>query len=143
MAAIKTFKIFISHGFKANEDYDRLVETLDTYFTYGHSVISTPADARHRKLSKSGLESELRTQIRNANIFIALDGLYRQEDPWARYELEYAVSLGKPILALRMRNVKDLSKILENVATLPLGWNPDVLAGSIVKYAVPVQINLK
>jgi hypothetical protein len=143
MASIKTFKIFISHKFKASEDYLRLVETLDEHFSYGHAVISVPADLRYRKMTKAGLEDVLRKQIKNANIFIALDEVYQEENGWARYELEYAVSLGKPILGLRRWKSKEVSEIVENVATLVTGWNPELLVGAIVKYSVPVQINLK
>lgn len=143
MAMIKTFKLFISHGFKSNEDYLRLVEILDSSFPYGHAVISVPSDLRYRKMTKSALEGELRKQIKNANCFIALDCLYLEENDWARYELDYAVSLGKPILALRERNSRGVSKVLDNVANVTLGWNPESLASAILNYSVPVQINLK
>lgn len=143
MASIKTFKIFISHGFKASEDYLRLVETLDERFTFGHAVVSVPADVRYRSMTKAGLEDSLRKQIKGANIFIALDELYQAENAWARYELEYAVSLGKRIIGLRRWKSKEISTLVENVATLVTGWNPETLVGAIVEYSVPVQINLK
>lgn len=143
MAAIKTFKLFLSHGFKPHDDYTRAVELLESYFRYGHAIISLPEDARYRRMDKAGRERELRSQIKNANCFIALDALYLDEDEWARYELEYAVSLGKPIVGIRRWKSRDSSVVLDNVARVVLGWNPEALVSAIVEHSVPVQINLR
>jgi nucleoside 2-deoxyribosyltransferase len=128
---IKSYRIFVSHAFKVSEDYARLSEMIDSSFSLPYSLSSVPADMKYRKMNKLALEGELRRQIAQANCFVALDSLYQADDGWARYELEYAVKTGKPILAIRERKSKDLSSILENASDEVLGWNQEAIMASI------------
>lgn len=139
MPPIKTFKIFISHAFKADADYSRFIELLESYFTYPYAVVSAPEDLKFKKLDKGGRERELRGQIRSANCFIALDSLYMDGNEWARYELEFAVSIGTPVLALRRWKSKEISVLLSNVAGAELGWNPDNIAMAILERSAPAR----
>ena len=133
MPNVAVYKIFITHGFKDHEDYARLVDLLEEYKPVTYTVTSVPSSYKYRGMSKTQLEDQLRAQIKAANCFIALDGVFESSEEWVEYELKAAGKLGVPIIAIRKWKSKDISGEVESFAKTVTGWNIDSIADALRK----------
>jgi hypothetical protein len=97
MPNLLTYKLFISHACEYHDDYYRLVKLLDGASLFKYANYSVPQHDNFGKMSNAELQEELRQQIRPVNCFVALGGVYMSYSEWIQFELDFAVSLGKPI----------------------------------------------
>jgi len=119
------YKLFISHYFKENDEYKRLIELLDDNISIQYSCSSIPVSYKYRSLSKMQLEDQLRMQIKTAHCFLALDGVYLASPEWVEYELKVAGKLGIPIIGIKQMKIKEVSSIISGYAKAVVGWNID------------------
>ena len=125
------YKLFISHYFKENDEYKRLIELLDDNISIQYSCSSIPVSYKYRSLSKMQLEDQLRIQIKSSHCFLALDGVYLASPEWVEYELKVAGKLGIPIIGIKQMKSKDISPIISGYAKIIIGWNIDALVAAI------------
>lgn len=136
MVLRSAYKIFISHGFKENEDYKRLTMLLDDCGLLSYTCSSEPTSYKYRTMSKSQFEEQIRNQIKPANCFIALDETYWLSKEWVEYELKIAGKLGIPIIGLKKWKSKDISDTIESYSKIILGWNIDTIISTIKSYSI-------
>jgi hypothetical protein len=136
MPYLSTYKLFISHAWDYHDDYTRLVNLLDeaSYFKYAN--YSVPKDDKFEKMSKAELQEEIRQQIRPVNCFLALAGVYMSYSEWIQFELDFAVSIGKPIVGIKPWGNTNVSKAVSDVAKEVVGWNTDSIIEAIRKYSI-------
>lgn len=84
--------------------------------------------AQHRK-SKGQRQEAITEQIRHSSIVIIAAGMYVSYSAWIDYEIRTAAAMGKPILAVKPWGNERLPQIVQDSATLIVGWNSD----SVVK----------
>lgn len=126
-------RLFISHAWRYNDKYYRLLELLEDrkYFDfYNHSVPEhDPLDFNR----KSELEALLRNQIRGCNCVLVLAGVYASYREWIQKEIEIANDYGKPIIGIKTWGQERVSAIVLKNATELVGWNTESVINSIRK----------
>lgn len=101
MTGLKTYDLFVSHAWKYNEGYYRLIEMLDAAPRFVFRNYSIPEHDPLGAKTKRELEAALDRQIRPVNCFLAIAGMYVQHREWIQFEIEAAQSYGKPIIGVR------------------------------------------
>lgn len=139
MPALKTYDVFISHAWKYDDDYCRVVDFLAgaNYFTWrNYSVpVHDPVDPKDSK-SKGKLEEALRRQMRPVNVVLIVSGMYTAYSDWIQFEIDYSVLLGKPIIGIRPWGAEKTPKAVSDVAREMVGWQEKSIIDAIRKYAI-------
>jgi hypothetical protein len=136
MPYLSTYKLFISHAWDYHDDYTRLVDLLKNANLFQHSNYSVPKDDKFGRLSTDELKEELRQQIRPVNCFLALGGVYMSYSSWIQFELDFAKSLGKPIICIKPWGNDNVSTAVSSVANQVVGWSTDSIVDAIRKYSI-------
>ncbi|WP_300303128.1 TIR domain-containing protein [Ferrovibrio sp.] len=81
MPALKTYDLFVSHAWRYNDDYYRLVKLLEdasNFYMRNYSVPKhDPAIDPNTQAGKARLKAALEAQIRPVNCVLILAGMYR------------------------------------------------------------------
>lgn len=115
------YHTFISHAWQHHDDYYRLEQMLDAAPNFSWNNLSVP---RHDPILNSDqLTKELNNQMRPAEIFIILAGMYVAHSEWIQYEINFARRIGRPILAIRPWGSMVVPVVVQNGADEIVGWN--------------------
>lgn len=135
MPTLRTYKVFISHAWDYNEDYYRVESMLKkaTYFEWQN--LSVP---EHDPIKNSEeLTYELNAQMRPANVFLILAGMYVAHSDWIQYEINFARRIGRPIIGIRPWASVAMPVAVQNAAAEIVGWNTDSIINAIRYHALP------
>jgi len=131
MPQLHNYKLFISHAWKYNDAYKRMVKFLDeaNHFSYWNYSVPehNPVDANNRVK----LAEELRQQIRPTEIVVILGGMYVSHSDWIQFEIDYAKYLNKPILGIRPWNAQRMPQAIQDTADEIVGWNTSSIVEAI------------
>ena len=124
-------RLFISHSWSYSERYRSMVSLLNNrkYFTWKN--YSVPEDKAFNKMTKAQLQEQLRNQIRPVNCAIIIGGMWTAYSDWIQFEMEFAQSIGKPILGVRPRGAKVMPVAVDAKATKVVNWNADSIVAGI------------
>lgn len=108
-----------------------MVDLLDNrnYFTWTN--YSVPVDKAFESMTKAALQEQLRKQIRPVNCAIIIGGMWANHSDWIKFELDFAVSIGKPILGVRPRGAQLMPMAITEVANKAVNWNSDSIVAGI------------
>ena len=134
MPALFDYGIFISHAWKYDGDYKRIVEFLNNANNFKFSNCSIPENRKFDNMSCAQLKEELKDQIRPASCVLALAGVYMSHSDWIQFELDFAVSINKPIIGIMPWGQSNMSTAVSRVAKEVVGWNTDSIVSAIRKY---------
>jgi hypothetical protein len=95
MPVLRTYQVFISHAWQYSDDYWRVVQFLNEAPNFQWHNLSVPQD---EPVSSERLEYELRNQMRPADVFLIIAGMYVAHSDWIDFELSFARRTGRPIL---------------------------------------------
>jgi hypothetical protein len=98
MPELYTYRIFISHAWKYDDEYYRLERMLLDVPNFSFSNYSVP---RHDPLDTKSIGSKLLDQLRPVQVVIVLAGMYAAHRDWIRYEIEQADRMSKPIIGVK------------------------------------------
>ena len=82
-------------------------------------------------MTKAQLKEQLRNQIRPVNCAIIIGGMWTAYSDWIQFEMEFAESIGKPILGVRPRGAKVMPVAVDAKATKVVNWNADSIVAGI------------
>jgi len=134
MPQLRTYRIFVSHAWKYNEDYHRLIKNLEAALNFKFANYSVP---EHDPVDASNdLNEELRQQIRPVQVVIILGGMYVAYSEWIQFEIDFASSLGKPILGIRPWGAKLMPEAVQTAAHQIVGWNTPTIVKAIRHLAI-------
>ncbi|MCL2129373.1 MAG: TIR domain-containing protein [Treponema sp.] len=136
MPYLPTYKLFISHAWDYHDDYIRLVNLLKEANYFNYANYSVPKDDSFGKMTIVQLKEEIRQQIRLVNCFLALGGVYMSYSDWIQFELDFAVSLDKPIIGIKPWGNTNVSTAVSDVSKEVVGWNTDSIIAAIRKYSI-------
>lgn len=136
MPSLSNYKLFISHAWSYHDDYIRLVNLLNEANYFSWSNYSVPRDDKFGRMTKSQLEEEIRQQIRPVNCFLALAGVYMSNSDWIQFELDFAESIGKPIIGVKPWGNTNVSTAVSRVAKEIVGWNTDSIISTIREHSI-------
>lgn len=124
----KIYHLFISHSWNYSPHYSTLLDWIDRS-DIAFKDYSVPYTDPFTGKSKSQLQEAITEQIRHSSIVIIAAGMYVSYSDWIDYEIRTAAAMGKPILAVKPWGNERLPQIVQDSATLIVGWNSD----SVVK----------
>ncbi|ABN53658.1 MAG TPA: nuclease [Hungateiclostridium thermocellum] len=140
MPNLKIYDLFISHAWKYNDDYYRLVDLLNkapnfkwrNYSVPQHDPVIDPDDPVDQKT----LIEELKGQIRPVNCVLILSGMYAAYSFWIQKEIDISVDYGKPIIGIKPWGQERIPKAVSDVAIEIVGWNTDAIVEAIRKHSL-------
>lgn len=132
MPELHRYRLFISHAWEYSDDYERIVKMLNNAPLFIYSNYSVPKqDPLHCKPSE--LKEQLREQIRPIEVTIILAGMYAAHSDWIQFEIDYADTLGKPILGVKPWGSERVPTAISSVAKEVVGWDTDSIVSAIRK----------
>lgn len=134
MPALKNYRLFISHPWTHDPEYEQLVTLLRsaTYFRWSnYSVpISRPLPGG------STLEEQLLDQIRPVHAVLILAGMYVNHRAWIQKEMDLATSLGKPMIGIIPWRQKRTSTAVRDAVLTMAHWNTSAIVAAIRRHAL-------
>lgn len=113
----QSHRVFISHSWAHEEDYEVIKELLDgaSGFEYfDHSVSSEdPIEAQ----LPNHLRQKLRDQMRSTSVVLVLGGMYVAYSDWIQEEIEMANEMEKPIIGVKPPENDRVPNIVREHAT--------------------------
>lgn len=131
MPFLHNYRLFISHAWRYSEGYNRAVRFLDDANNFIFTNYSVPESKAFQGLSSLQLGEQLKSQMRPAQCVIILAGMYVAHSSWIQYEIDYATSLGKPILGIVPWGAVRTPTAVQNAATRMVNWNSASIVGGI------------
>lgn len=135
MPALRTYKVFISHAWDYYDDYYRIEKFLNNAPNFAWENLSVPE--HDPILNSQQLTYELNNQMRPANVFLILCGMYAAHSDWIQYEINFARRIGRPIIGIRPWGSERIPEVIQNAAVEIVGWNADSIVSAIRTYALP------
>lgn len=133
MPALRTYKVFISHAWDYSDDYYRVAKFLDEAPNFQWQNLSVPT---HDRLSNEDLEYQLRNQMRPADVFLIIAGMYVAHSDWIDFELNFARRTGRPIIGIQKWGSERIPVAIQNAATDIVGWSTTGIVGAIRRHAL-------
>ncbi len=134
MPILRTYKLFISHAWHRSEHYSRVVSWLDEAPNFRWQNLSVP---EHDPAHGDDLEYELRNQMRPADAFVILAGMYAAHSEWIDFELSFARRIGNPIIGVRPWGAERLPAAIQAAAREVVGWSSGSVIAAIRRHAQP------
>ena len=136
MPPLKTYDLFISHAWKYDDDYYRLVTLLQNANYFNWRNYSVPQhDPLHANNARRLAES-LNQQIRPVNIVLIISGMYVYHREWIQYEIKVAQSYNKPIIGIEPWGSQHIPTEVQSAAIAMVGWRTDSIVTEIRMHAI-------
>lgn len=118
----KSYRIFISHSWQYNSNYDRLLEFFQEWELdyYNHSIPSD--DPIHTNGTDRQLIDAIESKLLGVSCVIVLAGVYASYSKWMIKEIEAARSMGKYIIAIEPWASERTSKFVKDNADVIVKW---------------------
>lgn len=133
MPPLKNYQLFISHAWSYNEDYYRIEKWLNEAPNFIWTNLSVP---KHDPIADiERLKYLLNNQMRPAEAFIILAGMYVSHSDWIQYEITFARRTGRRIIGIQPWGSTMTPKAVTDGADEIVGWNRDSIVNAIRKWA--------
>lgn len=134
MPALRTYKIFISHAWDHSADYWRVVQFLNDAPSFRWHNLSVPG---HDPARGANLDYELRNQMRPADVFLIIAGMYAAHSDWIDFELSFARRIGRPVIGIMKWGSERVPEAIQRAAAIVVGWTGSSIVGAIRRHALP------
>lgn len=132
------YNLFISHFWKYSNDYERLESLLKEYpyFMFKNYSVpkQDPLDITGRNY-RAKLKMEIEQQMRTCNVVLVIAGKYASYSDSIDMELDIAIAMNKPIIAIEPWGSTMTSQRAKNVADAVVGWNVSSIVDAIRRYS--------
>lgn len=136
MPSLRDYHILISHSWDYNTDYETIKEWLDDASNFMWTNYSVPITKPLDVNGKRELKEKLRNRISLCSCVIILSGMYVSYSEWIDYEIDTAISLGKPIIGVKPRGHERIPSKVSNNADVMVGWNSSSVVQAVRNYAL-------
>ena len=142
MPSLKTYDLFISHGWKYGDDYNRLVNLLENAPNFNFRNYSAPQHNPLKNLdgstvtNKSQITDAIDRKIKPVNAVLIISGMYYNHSDWMSVELLKALRYNKPIIALLPYHHQNIPFAIRSTAVDVVAWNTDSIINAIRKYSI-------
>lgn len=140
MPLLKTYDLFISHAWKYNEQYYKVVEMLNSAPLFNYRNYSVP---KHDPLidpntdvGKRQLTTLLDKQVRPVNCVLIIAGMYVAHRYWLQTEIDLAQKYSKPIIGIKPWGQERVPLEVQNAADTIVGWNTESIVKAIRTYSI-------
>jgi hypothetical protein len=140
MPYVKTYKLFISHAWAADEDYNRLIELLNDVQTIKVKICSeTQHDpAISDPESVTGLQKlkwHMSDQVRSSNCALIFPGLFVTNNFWTKHMIYFCQMYGVIPLSMALPDGEELHPELAIKTKAVVDWNVASLEAAIKEYS--------
>lgn len=127
----KTYRLFISHSWKHDDAYKKIVGFLDEQGIeyYDHSVPKD--DPVHTNGTAKQLREAIDAKIVGCSGVIILAGVYSSYSKWINEEITISENYKKPILAVEPWAAEKTSVVVKNAADKVVKWNGKSIADAV------------
>jgi hypothetical protein len=116
------YRLFVSHSWDENEDYNRVFEYLEASGTFYYKNTGSP-DAK-RPIDKESQREDLRRQIAQCEVVVIVPGAYKWAPELVLFQMNFAKSADKPIVAMEnFGSTEALPKAIKDLADEVCAWN--------------------
>lgn len=129
------YRLFISHAWRYNSDYNKIIEFLNGAPYCIYSNYSVPKHDQLEAATTSQLKEELRQQIRPVEVVVILAGMYASYSDWIKFEIDYAKEIGKSILGVEPWGSQRIPSVVQTNADEMVGWNTSSIVSAIRRLA--------
>ena len=129
-AVPKRFGVFVSHAWDYDH-YRRIENMLDEAEDFEYRNYSVPEHDPLQARTDRALEEALYNQIRPASVVVILAGMYVPYRRWIQKEIDIAVEMNKPIIAVAPRGSQRMPQEVQEVADEIVGWNTASIVDAI------------
>ena len=140
MPRLKTYDLFLSHAWKYNDHYYRLIEMLkdaNNFYFRNYSVpIHNPLIDPNTIVGKNKLISLLDKQVKPVNCVIILVGMYAAHSDWIINEVTLANNYNKPIIGIYPWGQQNIPRFIKNTATELVGWRTNSIVDAIQRNSI-------
>ncbi len=140
MPALRNYYLFISHAWRHNDDYYRLVSLLNSaaYFEYRNYSVPQhdPLIDPNTPVGQARLSALIEQQIRPVQCVLVIAGMYAAHRFWIDKEIAFAQSFGKPIVGLVPWGQERVPLSVQSAAVEMVGWNTASIVGAVRRRAI-------
>lgn len=131
MPYLHNYRLFISHAWKYSDRYKRAVSFLNGANNFLWTNYSVPEDDAFPSMSNTELAEAMCRQIRPVQCVIIVSGMYINHSDWIQYEMDFAKSLGKPILGIKRWGEQRTPQKVVECADEMVAWNSASIVAAI------------
>lgn len=124
-------RLFISHSWSYNERYNSMVSLLINRPYFEWTNYSVPEVKAFAPMVSEAMKEQLRNQIRPVQCVIIIGGMWTNHSDWIQFEMDFARSIGKPILGVRPRSALVMPTAVVAVSNKVVYWNADSIVAGI------------
>lgn len=134
MSQANPIRVFVTHAWENEDDYQRVFEYLESSRNFFYRNCSTPE--KRPVGDKEALREDLRRQIAAAEVVIALPSLYSKHQDLLMFQLLYAQASDKPVVLLKYFGSQlAVPKPLAQMADDTVDWDERALVDSLRREA--------
>jgi hypothetical protein len=131
MPYLHTYRLFISHAWRYSEGYMRISRFINESANFSWSNYSVPESKAFSGLNSNQLGEQLKSQIRPVQCVVILAGMYVNHSAWIQYEIDFAKSLGKPIVGVIPWGAVRTPLAVQIAANEMVSWNSASIVSAI------------
>ena len=130
MSQNNPIRLFVTHAWEVSDDYLRIFEYLESARNFFYKNLSAPDKAPAG--GKEADREELRRQMAQAEVVIALPGLYAKQSELLLFELTFAKASDKPVVLMRPFGANAvLPKQVTDFSDVIVDWDGRALVDAI------------
>ena len=127
-------RIFVTHAWAESDEYLRVFEYLEAPGTFYYANTSQPRS--RRPTDRESEREELRRQIAPCEALIALSSVYRAAPELLSFQLHFAKSADRPVIALEsFGSIEPIPKAIRDLADEIVPWNERELIDALRRQA--------
>lgn len=133
MSEENPIKVFVSHAWEPDDDYQRVFEYLESARNFFYQNCSDPNSPPGP--DKEAMRSNLRAQMEKAEVVILLSSLFTHRPSWMLFQISSALALKKPIIAVSSFGGEGVPDELSSKADEIVDWDPRSLEDALRRCA--------
>lgn len=133
-----THNLFISHSWDYSDQYDRLVNLLDSRPYFDYKNFSVPECNPIHCCTDKELHDAIYRKISLCHVVLILAGVYSSYSKWIDKEIKIAKEefyASKPIIAIQPWGAERTSQKVKDNADIIVGWNTESIVAAIRKFS--------
>jgi hypothetical protein len=133
---LRPYNVFVSHAWNYSDDYARVVQFLDEAPNFDYVNLSVPSHSGIDADDTDELKKLLRDQMRPANVFLIICGMYVAHSDWIDFEIEFSRRIGRPIIGILPWGSERVPVAVQNAAVEMVGWSTKSIVDAIRRNAL-------
>jgi hypothetical protein len=135
MSQQNPIRLFVSHTFAPDDDYQRVFEYLESAVNFFYKNVAAP-DQHPRSMDKESLKEGLRQQMSDAEVVLVLSGQHERDPVLIEFQALYAKACDKPVIVMEPFGAGDtVPAKLRDYADEVVQWNGREMTDAIRRQA--------